>query len=84
MAAPWRSVINPLQISITVPVLSDLIMQIKLQRYISTFLFVKQVMITQQRKDLQMNIPALRKLDMMLLVIIIITIHNLLRAIIFY
>jgi hypothetical protein len=26
-------------------------------------------MITQQRKDLQMNIPALRKLDMMLLVI---------------
>nr|XP_051230944.1 rop guanine nucleotide exchange factor 9-like isoform X2 [Lolium perenne]XP_051230945.1 rop guanine nucleotide exchange factor 9-like isoform X2 [Lolium perenne] len=26
-----------------------------------------EVMITQQRKDLQMNIPALRKLDMMLL-----------------
>jgi hypothetical protein len=67
MAPPWRSVINPHLISIAVRVLSDIIMQ---QRYISTFRFVKQVMITQQRKDLQMNIPALRKLDMMLLVII--------------
>ena len=32
------------------------------------FLPVKQIMVTQQRQDLQMNIPALRKLDGMLLV----------------
>lgn len=31
-------------------------------------ILVKQIMITQQRRDLQMNIPALRKLDAMLLV----------------
>lgn len=32
------------------------------------YLLVKQIMVTQQRQDLQMNIPALRKLDAMLLV----------------
>lgn len=37
--------------------------QLKLTRF-----HVKQIMITQQRQDLQMNIPALRKLDAMLLV----------------
>lgn len=37
-------------------------------KLISIFL-ISQIMTTQQRKDLHMNIPALRKLDAMLIVI---------------